>query len=175
MLTYEAVSIAFSLAASIIIFGGITGGHFNPAVTLGVYIQEAKWAENLKWLGIIWLAQFCGGLLAWFLTECTLFTGKFGTIPFSDVTKLCPQDPTNADPTQSICDGTHEGAGFLLDWQVIFNEVILTFVFVSVILQFKGGEKTAPSGDGIMAVLCICLTLLACIRTGGKLGGCFNP
>ena len=53
--------------------------------------------------------------------------------------------------------------------------MMLTFVFVSVILMYKGGARTQPSGDGIMAVLTICLTLLACIRTGGKFGGCFNP
>ena len=53
--------------------------------------------------------------------------------------------------------------------------MILTALFVSVILMFKGGAKTAPSKDGVLAVVCICLTLFTCIRTSGKLGGCFNP
>ena len=52
LLTNNPISIAFSLFASIIIFGSITGGHFNPAVTLGVYIKEAQWAKNAKWLAI---------------------------------------------------------------------------------------------------------------------------
>lgn len=30
--------VALSLFASVIIFGGITGGHFNPAVSIGVYL-----------------------------------------------------------------------------------------------------------------------------------------
>jgi len=42
LLTNNPISIAFSLFASILLFGAITGGHFNPAVTLGVYINEGK-------------------------------------------------------------------------------------------------------------------------------------
>ena len=40
LLTNNPISISFSLFASIILFGAITGGHFNPAVSLGVYIKE---------------------------------------------------------------------------------------------------------------------------------------
>ena len=52
--------------------------------------------------------------------------------------------------------------------------MILTCVFVSVILMVKG-LRTAPSADGVAGALSIVLTLLGCIRVGGKLGGCFNP
>ena len=58
--------------------------------------------------------------------------------------------------------------------QVLINEIILTSVFVSVILMVKG-MRTSPSADGMAGALVIVLTLLACIKTGGKLGGCFNP
>ena len=37
------------------------------------------------------------------------------------------------------------------------------------------GLRTAPTGDGVAGALAVALTLLACIRTGGKLGVCFNP
>ena len=39
--------VALSLFASVLIFGGITGGHFNPAVSIGVYLQEANFLGNL--------------------------------------------------------------------------------------------------------------------------------
>ena len=68
LLTNNPISISFSLFASIILFGSITGGHFNPAVTLGVYIKENKYAENLRWLFFVILAQICGGFLAQVLT-----------------------------------------------------------------------------------------------------------
>jgi glycerol uptake facilitator-like aquaporin len=40
---------------SIVHFGGITGGHFNPAVTLGVLIREGResFVFNLVYAGLI--------------------------------------------------------------------------------------------------------------------------
>ena len=35
-----------ALFAIINVFGSVSGGHFNSAVTLGVYVREAKWVEN---------------------------------------------------------------------------------------------------------------------------------
>lgn len=173
LLTANPVSIAFSLFASIVLFGAVTGGHFNPAVTLGVYVSEGQWRKNGFWLATVMVAQVLGAFLAQGLTQITLFEGKLSTIPADNVAKLCPQDPTNADPTKSVCDGSESGT-FGLDAQVIINEMILTCVFVSVILMVKG-LRTAPSADGVAGALSIVLTLLGCIRTGGKLGGCFNP
>ena len=169
MLTGNPISISFSLFASILLFGSITGGHFNPAVTLAVYIKEAKWSENLSWLGLVILAQVCGGFLAQGLTEITLFDKTLGNIPAANVAKICPLSLSNA----AVCDGFADGE-FTLDAQVLVNEMILTAVFVSVILMVKG-LRTSPSADGMAGALAIVLTLLACIKTGGKLGGCFNP
>ena len=96
------------------------------------------------------------------------------TIPAGSVASICPQDPTNSEwPAKSVCDGAGDSQ-FHLDMQVLVNEIILTAVFVSVILMVKG-MRTSPSADGMAGALVIVLTLLACIKTGGKLGGCFNP
>ena len=90
LLTNNPISISFSLFASIILFGSITGGHFNPAVTLGVYIKEAKYKENLKWLGLAILGRFLGGFVAMMLTELTLFEKHLGDIPADNVARICP-------------------------------------------------------------------------------------
>ena len=58
LMTNNSMSIAFSLFAVILIFGAITGGHFNPAVTLGVYIQERKYSENAMLAAYIMTMQF---------------------------------------------------------------------------------------------------------------------
>ena len=110
LLTANPVSIAFSLFASIVLFGAVTGGHFNPAVTLGVYISEGQWRKNAFWLATVIVAQVLGGFLAQGLTQFTLFEGKLGEIPSDNVAKLCPQDPTNAEfPDKSVCDGQESG------------------------------------------------------------------
>ena len=62
--TNVAISIPFSLLASVVIFGDVTGGHFNPAVTIGVYIQEGKYATNFLFMMLIIIAQCLGGLAA---------------------------------------------------------------------------------------------------------------
>ena len=108
------------------------------------------------------------------LTELTLFEKHLGDIPAGNVARICPQHPANEQwPYVSICDGYEDGV-FNLDFQVLLNEFILTAIFVSVVLIVKG-MRTSPSADNMAGALTIVLTLLACIRTGGKLGGCFNP
>lgn len=44
------ISGPLALWVMINIFGGVSGGHFNPAVTLGVYVREAQWAHNLGFM-----------------------------------------------------------------------------------------------------------------------------
>ena len=114
MLTNNPISIAFSLFASIVIFGAITGGHFNPAVTLGVYISEGKWKENASWLVSIIVAQVLGAFVAQGLATLTLFEDTLSNIPAANVPKLCPQDPTNADwatsPAGNEISGTRNEA-----------------------------------------------------------------
>jgi aquaporin Z len=55
--------LAIGSVLMVMIFAGghISGGHFNPAVTLGVYLRGAASAADL---GGYWLAQIVGGVLA---------------------------------------------------------------------------------------------------------------
>ena len=36
--TADAITTACALFSMVVIFGSVTGGHFNPAVTVGVYL-----------------------------------------------------------------------------------------------------------------------------------------
>ena len=49
----NAYAVIMGLFASIIIFGGVTGGHFNPAVTLGVFIATGHWIRNIFFMALI--------------------------------------------------------------------------------------------------------------------------
>ena len=61
-----------------------------------------------------------------------------------------------------------------MDINVFTNEIMCTFIFISVILMVKG-KYTADARVGIGAAMCVVLTLLCCISASNKLGACFNP
>ena len=47
-------------------------------------------------------------------------------------------DPEDGKPD---CDNWDGEASFLFDWQVLTNEIVCTFIFVSVILMLKLKEE----------------------------------
>lgn len=58
------LSIPFSLLASVVIWGDITGGHFNPAVTIAVFTTLGEYGKNFLFMILIILSQIAGGFLA---------------------------------------------------------------------------------------------------------------
>ena len=62
-----AIPIGLALAASILLFGGLSGGHFNPAVSLTMFFKDST-AFPLVALITYILAQCIGGVgaLQWF-------------------------------------------------------------------------------------------------------------
>ena len=131
------VAIAFGLTVltGVYAFGTISGGHFNPAVTLG-----AALAKRVEWkaLPAYWTVQVIGGLLAG-LVIYLIAKGKQG---FSATGNMAANG-----------FGAHSPGGYSLS-AVIVTEVVLTFVFLLVILGST--DDRAPKG---LAGLAIGLTL----------------
>jgi aquaporin Z len=131
------VALAFGLTVltGVYAFGTISGGHFNPAVTLG-----AALARRVEWkvLPAYWIAQVVGGLLAG-LVIYWVASGKNGW------------SPTGHMAANGF--GEHSPGGYTL-WAVIIAEVLLTAVFLLVILGST--DDRAPKG---FAGLSIGLTL----------------
>ena len=104
----NAIAVPLSLFASLVIFGGISGGHFNPAVTLGVWIARGKLFSDLVFMIGIILFQCVGAILAIGLSYLSLF-GKFnGEYKVKTPAYACPVDMTTDGKE---CDNT-DGDGF---------------------------------------------------------------
>jgi MIP family channel proteins len=120
-----AVGFGGGLALMIFAFGHISGGHYNPAVSLGLAVEgEFPWAE----LPAYWAGQLVGGLAAAGLVRL-LFTDQVG--------KALVNAPASA---------TSSGTAFVL-------EAVTTAIFVMVI-STVATDKRAP-WNGVLAPLAI--------------------
>lgn len=130
---YLGVAIAFGLTVltGVYAFGTLSGGHFNPAVTLG-----AALARRVEWKALLpyWIVQVIGGLL--------------GGLVIYVIAKGRPQfTPTGHMAANGF--GEHSPTGYSL-WAVIITEVVLTAVFLFIILGAT--EDRAPKGFAGLAI-----------------------
>jgi aquaporin Z len=127
------VAIAFGLTVltGVYAFGTISGGHFNPAVTLG-----AALARRVEWkaLPAYWIVQVIGGLVGG-LVVYVVAKGKPGF---------------NATGNMAANGfGQHSPGDYSL-WAVLTTEVILTGIFLLVILGAT--DDRAPKGFAGLAI-----------------------
>jgi MIP family channel proteins len=136
----------FGLTLAIAAFGQISGGHFNPAVTLGLAAaRKMSPREVIPY----WIAQLVGGFGA-----VVVMAIVFG----SGVTDRLETSP---------------GLG-VDDWGALVLEIVATAIFVMVILTVAT-DASAP-WQGVMAPLLIGLFLFTAHSTvGPSSGASYNP
>ena len=147
----ELIVIAFAhglaIALGVLALGKFSGGHFNPAVTLG-FLATRK--IGLKMAAVYIIAQLLGGVLAGF--SLVYF------FPPEAVAAVSLGNPALA-PNVSVISG-------------IFIEMVLTFFLVTVIF----GTAVDPRGPNLIAGFAIGLTITMDILAGGPLtGAAMNP
>lgn len=149
-LTGNPLAIGLSLAAAIFLFGHISGAHFNPAVTLAVFVNKGiTWMEMLQY----WVAQVVGAMLAaWFVRYFA--TGSI----FSPAYDL------------SVLNGEYDLHPLLVTHGI---EIVFTFVLAGVILAVT---STKAFSGNMLYPFAIGLTLTGIAYAGGPVsGGVFNP
>ena len=141
-----AAGFGFGLAAMIFAFGQISGGHFNPAVTLGLAAaRKHPPSEILPY----WAAQIVGGLIASLLI-LVLWTQEI-------VSK------TVNTPGHGVSDG-----------KAFVVEALFTMLFVLVIATVATDER-AP-WKGVFAPFAIGLFIFTAGTVAGPISGfSFNP
>lgn len=138
---YLSVALAFGLTVVVgaYAFGPLSGGHFNPAVTVGVAAAgRIPWRDVPGYI----IAQVVGGAVA---STVLVLIGMFGP----DGWLTTAQDAGFA----SNGWGEHSPAGFGM-WAAIIIEVVLTAIFLFVILGTTHPDRGTP-----FAGLAIGLTL----------------
>lgn len=140
------IGLAFGLTVTVMAyaFGGVSGGHFNPAVSIAMMINKRLEAKD----GVFYIvSQFLGaivasGLLSVLINALDLSRTGFGQTDFPKI---------------------GAGVAFLV-------EVIVTFSFILVILMTTsdrfGNSQMAPLAIGITLSL---LIIVALNLTGGSL------
>lgn len=111
-------------------FGHLSGGNFNPAVTLGLLIGGKMKVDRALYY---WIAQFAGAIAAAVILRGVL-----------------PADWTLGETTGALTADA--------PWSAAIIEAIITFLFVSVIFQTAAHNKAgnlAPIAIGLMLAACI--------------------
>ncbi|XP_067089070.1 aquaporin-8-like [Osmerus mordax] len=143
-------ALAHGLALGIVIavFGEISGGHFNPAVSVSVFLVGGL---NLLMLFPYILAQLCGGLMGAGLAKA-----------------ISPME--NYVNASGAAFNTVQG-----DTQIgpaTIAEVLMTMFLTMTVCMGAVNKRTSS----LLAPLCIGLTVTADILAGGAVSGaCMNP
>ncbi len=143
-----ALAVGLTVVAGVYAFGPISGGHFNPAVTLGLAA-----AGRFPWSGVLGyvIAQIVGGLVA---TTLIVLVGVFGPSGWL----AAAQDGGFA----SNGWGELSPGGFGMGAAIVV-EVLFTAIFVIVILGVTHPTRGNPAFAGLVIGLTLTLIHLATI------------
>jgi len=147
--------LAIGSALMVMIYAGghISGGHFNPSVTLGVWIRGRCAARDVP---PYIAAQLLGALVA-VVAAKTLHAGQFDAIEKAAETAAVAGTAPALNPAGAV----------------ILAEFLFTFALVYVVLNAATAKRNAGTGFYGLAIGFTVLT--GAVAVGGVSGGAFNP
>lgn len=146
------LAIGCTLMIMVYMGGHVSGGHFNPAVTLACFLRGA-----CSWLDVIpyWVSQIGGAFAAAYLSSIIL--PIVGDDPLSVYKAVAPNGPTH----------TVTSVG---PWAV---EILFTFALALVVLNTATSSGT--KGNSFYGLAIGFTVVVAAFAGGGISGGAFNP
>ena len=168
----NAYAIAITIFAAIVVFGSVSGAHFNPAVTIAVLIKNGKIAKDLPFAVMIIVSQIVGGFIGVLtaFTSLSKYTTQDGGINWKtrQIAVLCPPIiQTTAGLGDDPCDPTD------FVFEIFLVEFVCTALFVSLFMTIK---YHTPSNEGLLGAASVATTLFGMINlSAGITGACLNP
>lgn len=157
-------ALAFGLGAGAahLMVGAVSGGHFNPAITLGSVLAGRTRAAHLV---PYWVAQVIGGALA----TAVLYVTLTQLPELESIQRQFFSGVANGyDAHSPLAAATSTGEGFSL-LAALLVEVVVTAVLVGVVLSLTGragiGRGQAAAGYG--AALTVAVLIAAPITNAG--------
>ncbi|MDR2863476.1 MAG: aquaporin [Puniceicoccales bacterium] len=157
--------LAIGSALMVMIYAGghISGGHFNPSVTLGVWLRgRCSTKDVVPYI----LAQLVGALVAVFAAK-TLYPDQFAALAKGAA------DVAAAAAAAKAAGVAVPAAKFASAGAVILAEFLFTFALVYVVLNSATAKRNAGTGFYGLAIGFTVLT--GAVAVGGVSGGAFNP
>lgn len=164
-----ALAFAFILAVGIYALGGVSGAHFNPAVTLALAsVRRFKWSE----VPLYWVVQILGGIAGAFIVA-----GIFGEAGAKVIAEVPSVDPATGQPLGSteIVTNIMFGATTVADgierWNAILAEAFITFILVMAIMAIAIDRRAPKGWSGLIIGLALASGIMV---TGLVTGGSAN-
>lgn len=145
-----AVAMAFAFALSFLVyaFGGISGAHFNPAVTFALAVgRRFTWGH----VPLYWIAQVAGGIAGAFVVA-----GIYGQ-----------GDPSGAD----VLFGATVIPDAVTNWQALLAEAFIGFILVTAIMAVAIDPRAPKGWSGLIIGLALGAGIIV---TGPVTGGSAN-
>eukprot|EP01083_Nonionella_stella_P288979 983444_1 len=139
------IAVGFIVIAMIYAFGHISGAHFNPAITVAVWIRGfITPIDAAIFIMVQLLGSFCGAMLAWIITD---------KVPY-----VMPGEDGNGD--------IHEG-------RCLVAEIIYSFAICLVVINVATTESQRGNFFyGVSIGMTVAAGLASVQKISG---GCFNP
>jgi glycerol uptake facilitator-like aquaporin len=145
---------ALGLFVAATLTGRVSGGHFNMAVTLAVYVVEGKWLQNLRVAVVIVIIDLLGAFTAMLIS--------IGLLGSDHTFALVPS-------------GNNRNYSFDYMLYLLLIEAFFTMVLVSTVLFVKYRRVSATT-DGMLSNLTCVIAVYVCVRMSGPLSGAgLNP
>lgn len=146
------VAFAFATALAVLVYalGGVSGAHFNPAVSFALAVaRKFSWKE----LPVYWIAQVAGGIAGAFVVA-----GIYG------------QDGASTNNID-ILFGATTVAGNVEQWNAILSEAFIAFMLMTAIMAVAVDPRAPKGWSGLIIGLGLAGGIVV---TGAATGGSAN-